>query len=157
MRIYLSVLLVAGMLSITAPTGCISTEAKTSITGAMGNPASAPQATTSADDVRRISIAKAHAAFESGKAVIVDVRTESAYRAGHIKGAQLIPLNEIGARSSELPRDKTIILYCSCPAEQSSIAAAQRLKSKDVNNTAALVGGYQAWKDAGHPVEESTK
>ena len=68
---------------------------------------------TEEDGVRRITPAEAREAVEQGRAVIVDVRGEDSYKAGHIKGARWIPLNDIGARAGELPRDKMIITYCS--------------------------------------------
>jgi 3-mercaptopyruvate sulfurtransferase SseA len=68
---------------------------------------------TQSDGVRRITPAEARAAALQGKAIIVDVRGEDSYNAGHIKGARWINLNDIGARASELPRDKMIITYCS--------------------------------------------
>jgi 3-mercaptopyruvate sulfurtransferase SseA len=65
------------------------------------------------DGVRRITPAEARTAFERGRAIIVDVRGEDSYKAGHIKGARWINLNDIGSRAGELPRDKMIITYCS--------------------------------------------
>ena len=63
------------------------------------------------DGVPRITVAEAREAFEKGKAIIVDVRSESAYHAGHILGARWMP--DIASRIKELPRDKMIITYCS--------------------------------------------
>ena len=65
------------------------------------------------DGVRRITLAAAREAVAQGKAIIVDVRGEDSYNAGHIKGARWIYLNDIGSRAGELPRDKMIITYCS--------------------------------------------
>jgi hypothetical protein len=65
------------------------------------------------DGVRRITPAEARAAVMQGKAIIIDVRGEDSYNAGHIKGARWINLNDIGARAGELPRDKMIVTYCS--------------------------------------------
>jgi rhodanese-related sulfurtransferase len=65
------------------------------------------------DGVRRITPLEARAAVEKGKAIIIDVRGEESWKAGHVKGARLIPLNDIGVRTAELPRDKMIITYCS--------------------------------------------
>jgi rhodanese-related sulfurtransferase len=65
------------------------------------------------DGVRRITPAQAREAVASGKAIIVDVRGEDSYNAGHIKGARWINLNDIGSRTRELPRNKMIITYCS--------------------------------------------
>jgi len=135
--------------------GCNSAETKGSTTKTSDKPATAEKPAAPTDDVKRISLADARAAFDAGTAVIIDVRGEPSYKAGHIKGSKLIELKDIAAHSDELPKDKTIILYCSCPAEQSSIAAAHALKGKGVENTTALVGGYNGWKDAGYPVETS--
>jgi hypothetical protein len=78
-----------------------------------GDPVPPPQAPEQGDGARRITPAEAHAAFDKGRAIIVDVRNDQAYQAGHIKGAILIPYGEISTRIKELPRDKMIITYCS--------------------------------------------
>jgi rhodanese-related sulfurtransferase len=153
MRVSSAILLSVALLATILLTGCNSAEKKAKA-AAPANPAAAQPANAPTDDVRRISIADAKAEFERGKAIIIDVRGEAVYKLGHIKGAKLIGFTEIASRFAELPKDKTIVLYCSCPAEHSSVAAAQQLKTKGVENTAALVGGYNAWKAAGFPVEE---
>lgn len=66
-----------------------------------------------ADGARRISVDEAYLAVDKKKAVIVDVRGEASYKAGHVKGALWIPSGEIAGRIGELPRDKMIITYCS--------------------------------------------
>ncbi len=75
-------------------------------------PTSPPAAATPADGVRRITVADLQSALEKGEAVIVDVRSESSYAAGHIKGARVIPEDQIARRADELPRDKLIVTYC---------------------------------------------
>jgi predicted sulfurtransferase len=65
------------------------------------------------DDARRIKPDEARDLLKEGKAVLVDVRGESAYKAGHIKSAINIPASEMRDRAKELPRDKMIITYCS--------------------------------------------
>ena len=65
------------------------------------------------DGVRRITPAELSADLASGKAIVIDVRSEMAYKEAHIKGARLIPVNEVLAKSGELPRDKLIVTYCS--------------------------------------------
>lgn len=68
---------------------------------------------TQGDGVRRITPAEAREAVAQGKAIIIDVRGEESYNAGHVKGARWINLNDVGSRTGELPRDKMIITYCS--------------------------------------------
>jgi hypothetical protein len=69
-------------------------------------------AATPADGVRRITVADLQSALEKGEAMIVDVRSEDSYAAGHIKGARVIPEDQIARRADELPRDKLIVTYC---------------------------------------------
>jgi predicted sulfurtransferase len=67
----------------------------------------------SSDGGRRIKPEDARELLEKDKAVLVDVRGEAAYKAGHIKGARNIPFSDIRARAKELPQDKMILTYCS--------------------------------------------
>lgn len=67
----------------------------------------------SSDGARRIKPEEARELLEKHKAVLVDVRGEASYKAGHVKGALNIPFSEIRTRAKELPQDKMIITYCS--------------------------------------------
>jgi hypothetical protein len=60
----------------------------------------------------RISAADAKKALDAGKAVLLDVRSLDAWQEEHAKGALSIPVNELYARTGELPKDKQIIAYC---------------------------------------------
>lgn len=70
------------------------------------------KAESSVQEARRITPAEVQELLDKGEVILVDVRTEAAYRAGHIKGAWLIPAAEIASRVDELPRDKLIATYC---------------------------------------------
>lgn len=61
----------------------------------------------------RITPAELKTEMAGNSAIIVDVRGEAAYKESHIKGARQIPYAEIAAHVDELPRDKTIVTYCS--------------------------------------------
>jgi 3-mercaptopyruvate sulfurtransferase SseA len=65
-------------------------------------------------DVPRITVEEAKAALESGAAVVVDVRSKTAYDAQHIAGAISIPFTEIQANPTglKLEKDQWIITYC---------------------------------------------
>jgi 3-mercaptopyruvate sulfurtransferase SseA len=86
---------------------------KSEATPATGSMLPAQTQPSQNDDVRRISVEELRAALEKGAAVVVDVRTPEQYRAGHIKGAILIPGDEIAKRTGELPKDRLIVTYCS--------------------------------------------
>jgi 3-mercaptopyruvate sulfurtransferase SseA len=64
--------------------------------------------------VPRISVKDAKAAFDSGEAIIVDVRSAESYAAGHAAGAISVPLSEIEANPTRVGLDKEqwIITYC---------------------------------------------
>ncbi len=64
-------------------------------------------------EARRISVAELQAALARNEAVVVDVRSETQFQDGHIRGALLIPAGQVAGRAAELPRDKMIVTYCS--------------------------------------------
>jgi rhodanese-related sulfurtransferase/DNA-binding transcriptional ArsR family regulator len=49
---------------------------------------------------------------QRGEVVLIDVRPSLEYEHGHLPGAVSVPLEELPARLSELPRNKTIVAYC---------------------------------------------
>jgi 3-mercaptopyruvate sulfurtransferase SseA len=108
MRLYISIA-GAALLAVVALAACNSNEL-TRVKGSASAPASPP---APGDNARRITPAELKAALASNSAILVDVRAEPAYKDGHIKGARLIPYADILAHVDELPRDKTIVTYCS--------------------------------------------
>ncbi|HEX2623206.1 MAG TPA: rhodanese-like domain-containing protein, partial [Phototrophicaceae bacterium] len=84
-------------------------------------------------------------------ALLLDVRNLNEYQEMHIPGALLIPMDEIAGRMNELPRDREIILYCAAGTRSSIVTS--WLQKRGVLNTAHLIGGINAWKQAGLPVE----
>jgi rhodanese-related sulfurtransferase len=116
------------------------------------NKAKATPTAKTPDEAKRISIQDAKAAFDAGKAIIVDVRSEDSFNSEHIKDAISMPIGELEIRWKELPMGKDVIFYCSCPAEHTSVMAVNTSKEKGMNNTAAMVGGTDAWKNAGYPM-----
>ncbi|MGZ8708901.1 MAG: rhodanese-like domain-containing protein [Thermoanaerobaculia bacterium] len=105
----------------------------------------------------RISIEDAQKLFASGQAVFIDVRSNEQYTLGHIKGALSIPGSQLIRRFSEVPPRKTIITYCACSAEQSSGRAAADLIAHGVKDVFALKGGWNDWKNDGHPTAVGAK
>jgi len=93
--------------------------------------------------------------LDRGEAVALDVRPAGEFEAGHIEGAISIPLEEIGRRRDELPRDKEVVVYCrnsNCTLSDKAIAKLVAFGLADVKK---LGGGYFEWKEAGYPVEKS--
>lgn len=109
--------LVVAVVAVFAFGACNSTERTASKVATSPDPAVAnktnPTVPAPPDNARRVNVQQAQELAASGQAFFVDVRNQAAFDQGHIRGAKLIPLGEVADRSGELPRDKTIITYCS--------------------------------------------
>ncbi len=96
-------------------------------------------------------------AFEAKKAVLIDVREPSEWKAGHIRGAQSLPLSalEKGLASAELDRalPKDRIIYLHCQAGRRCLLAAEILVKKGYQ-VRPLKPGFPALRDAGFPVAD---
>lgn len=84
----------------------------TAVNSSAQKPSSTPE-TTHADGARRITTSELETLIKQGKAFLVDVRNQDSFDMGHIPGSRLIPAGEILNHVNELPRDKTIVTYCS--------------------------------------------
>src|SRR2546430_1014349 len=104
----------------------------------------------------RISVDELHRLMDAGVApLVVDVRSQTAraIEPRHIPGALHLPLQGFEQHIKELPRDREIILYCSCPNEASAGQVARLLMNHGFVRVRPLLGGLEAWIAAGHPVE----
>jgi 3-mercaptopyruvate sulfurtransferase SseA len=109
--------LVVAVVAVFAFGACNSTERTASKVAPGATPSvgskTNPTAPAPPDNARRVNVQQAQDLAARGQAFFVDVRNQAAFDQGHIRGAKLIPLGEVAARTGELPRDKTIITYCS--------------------------------------------
>jgi len=104
----------------------------------------------------RISVDELHRLMDAGTTpLIVDVRSQIArtLEPRHIPGALHLPMHGFEEHIRELPRDREIILYCSCPNEASAAQVAKLLIDSGFVRVRPLLGGLEAWIAAGHPVE----
>src|SRR5438132_11974506 len=67
------------------------------------------------DGVEHVSATELQARLARGDVVVLDVRPEAEYRAGHIPGAQSVPLAALASRAPKLPRRRQIVAYCRGP------------------------------------------
>ncbi len=104
----------------------------------------------------RITVEELRSLIEGGKQpVVVDVRSEVARKADarFIPGALMMGVDEIDAKLRELPKDREIVFYCTCPNEESAAHVAKRLIELGYTRVRPLAGGLDAWIAAGHQVE----
>jgi rhodanese-related sulfurtransferase len=103
--------------------------------------------------VTQISLAEARTHFEAGTAIFIDVRAGTAFTAGHIPGALTITSRELEQRIEQVTPDMVIIAYGDATRPESGMRGAQIFMELGYPTVIALEGGFQAWRDAGYPVE----
>jgi rhodanese-related sulfurtransferase len=80
---------------------------------------------------------------------LLDVREDDEWQAGHIDGAQHIPLGQLGERLGELPAGKTIVAVCRSGSRSDAAVRGLRQTGRKAEN---LDGGVTAWSRAGLPL-----
>lgn len=98
-------------------------------------------------DAQTVAAIKDHA-----DVLLIDVREQVEYDAGHIPGITLIPMGEVPGRLAEIPKDKTVIITCRSGNRSSQVAS--YLQGQGFTNIHDLQGGIIAWQQAGLPVEQ---
>jgi membrane protein DedA with SNARE-associated domain/rhodanese-related sulfurtransferase len=71
-----------------------------------------------------------------------------------LPGALRIGPNEIRQHSEIIPRDRDVILYCTCPSEETSAKLAIQLHKMGIYRVRPLRGGFDGWKQAGYPLTD---
>ena len=82
-------------------------------------------------------------------AILLDVREDHEWAAGHAPEATHLPMSRISEHAASLPTDKTIICVCHVGARSAAVAAALNRAGWTARN---LAGGMEAWVAAGLPV-----
>lgn len=95
-----------------------------------------------------VDVAKAKDLIGSGDVVILDVRTDEEYNAGHIKGAKHFDFyNQYFEDSlATLPKDQTYLVYCHSGGR--STRTCGKMMEKGFKKIYNLKGGWQAWSAA---------
>jgi rhodanese-related sulfurtransferase len=83
--------------------------------------------------------------------VVLDVRPEEEYAAGHIAGARSLPLGDLKRRLRELPADAEIVAYCRGPYCVFADDAVRELRRRG-HRARRLEDGFPEWARAGLPV-----
>lgn len=84
---------------------------------------------------------------------VLDVRQPDEYEAGHVPGATLIPLDQLGARIDEVPKDVELNVICKSGGRSATaVDALTQAGYRAVN----VAGGTMAWIEAGNPTNEGS-
>src|SRR5690348_7642516 len=70
-----------------------------------------------------------------------------------ISGAIPVKPNEIDAQVANIPRDAEVVLYCTCPNEETSLSVRGQLVKRGFEHVKVLSGGLPAWKREQLPLQ----
>ncbi len=103
----------------------------------------------------RITVAELRRLIDDGQEVVIlDVRPkEVRAQDGIIPGAVSAHPADIDPVVRKYSRDAEIVVYCACPNEESAATAAKHLKQAGFKKIRPLLGGIEAWVEAGHAIE----
>lgn len=107
--------------------------------------------------IARITAGELNKLFETGKRpVVVDVRSsgDRDQDLRFIPGALVMDIGDVEKSLEQLPVEREIIFYCSCPNEASAAYVAKRLMDLGYTRVRPLHGGLDAWIAAGYAVEQ---
>jgi rhodanese-related sulfurtransferase len=96
----------------------------------------------------RITVAELRQKLDAGEnPLIFDLRADSGDGEELIiPGAVRISMDELG-KSTDIPRDRDIIVYCACPNEISAARVALKLRQNGFTRVRPLKGGIDAWRE----------
>jgi rhodanese-related sulfurtransferase len=89
--------------------------------------------------------------LDGGQVLVLDVRPEAEYAAGHIPGAVNVPYDQLAARLAELPERSDIVAYCRGRYCVYAPDAVRLLRARG-RSARPLEGGIPDWRLAGRPV-----
>jgi rhodanese-related sulfurtransferase len=110
---------------------------------------------TDRDSLRAITCEELRSRLKDRSVVLLDVRPEEEYQAGHVLGARSIPLEELKARLKEIPKTKEIVAYCRGPYCVFADEAVALLRSRG-RRAMRLETGFPDWKARGLPIETAS-
>lgn len=120
------------------------------IPGGNGSKATPTAPTFAGAPAASITSQEAAARWEAG-ALLLDVREDAEWAAGHVPGATHIPLGQLASRVAELPSDQTILVICR--SGNRSQEGRDILAAAGVEPVTSVDGGVKAWRDAGLPYD----
>jgi rhodanese-related sulfurtransferase len=103
--------------------------------------------------VREISVDETRGKLESGSARVIDVREESEWAAGHVRGAEYMGRGVLERDIEERIADHGAELILYCGGGFRAALSADNLQKMGYTNVASMAGGWREWKAKGGPIE----
>jgi rhodanese-related sulfurtransferase len=103
------------------------------------------------DGLEAIDRAELAARLRRGDLILLDVRPEPEFRAGHIRGARSVPIGELRRVLRSLPKDTEVVAYCRGPYCVYADDAVRELRRRGYR-AFRLEDGFPEWQRAGLPM-----
>jgi membrane protein DedA with SNARE-associated domain/rhodanese-related sulfurtransferase len=106
----------------------------------------------------RITVSDLRQKQKAGEALtILDLRSSAALEEDPaiIPGAIRTSLDDIKSGNYQVPRDKEVVVYCSCPNEETAARVTLLLQRSGFKNVRPLLGGIDAWREQNYPIEKA--
>jgi membrane protein DedA with SNARE-associated domain/rhodanese-related sulfurtransferase len=71
-----------------------------------------------------------------------------------LPGAVLLTADKLLAHSADIPRDRDVVLFCTCPSEATAAKTALAIRKQGIYRVRPLLGGFDEWKRLGYPLVE---
>jgi hydroxyacylglutathione hydrolase len=97
--------------------------------------------------IATLTLAEVSDQLRADHPVILDVRTEAEWRAGHVPESLNVPVGALNQRLGEIPRDRAIIVHCQTGSR--AAIAASVLKARGYTDVGVFPGGFAEWQAAG--------
>jgi len=101
--------------------------------------------------VREITTDETRKKLESGRVKVIDVREESEWAAGHIRGAEYLGRGILERDIEARVPDKSAELIVYCGGGFRSALSADNLQKMGYANVSSMAGGWREWKEKGFP------
>lgn len=88
------------------------------------------------------------------QAVVIDVRDNEKFEAGHIPGAKHMHKSKIAEEIAKLVPDKNTEIICHCGGGTSGPKAAEALAKMGYKNVVAIKGGFRSYTASGEKIEK---
>ena len=99
-----------------------------------------------------VDLAHARAEHEAGRAVLIDIREPAEHSTGVARGAQLLPMRQLGARLAEIPTDPKRPVLLICNTQNRSSATVRALRERGFSHVSYVQGGMSEWARRGWPL-----
>ena len=104
--------------------------------------------------VREVSVDETRRQLEARKAMVIDIREESEWANGHIRGAEYLGRGILERDIESRVQDKSAELILYCGGGFRSALAADNLQKMGYSNVASMAGGWREWQAKGLPTEK---